>query len=527
MKVGKIFVWLFMAIGEKCKNARIGASMVDVIVIGAGVVGSAVARELSRYDRKVIVLEREADVCEGTSKANSGIVHAGYDAMPGTLKARFNVEGNRMMEALSRELNFPFRRNGSLVLSFEDAGMEILSVLLERGRQNGVEGLRILKPDEIKALEPNVSGEVKAALYAPTGGIVCPFGLTIALAENACENGVEFHLRTTVERIERTDDGTYTVHTDRGCFAAPIVVNAAGVYADTLHNMVSKEEFHITARRGEYCLFDRTVGNLVSSTLFQLPTKLGKGILVTPTVHGNLLMGPTAEDVEDKEAVNTTGTGMEQVLEKGAKSVNRLPSRSVITSFAGLRAHGDYKNRDGNVDFLIGEAKDAPGFIDVAGIESPGLTSAPAIGVYVAELVNQIRPAALKKEFKAVRKGIASMSAATDEERQELIRKNAAYANVICRCEQVTEGEILDAIHRPLGATTLDGIKRRTRAGMGRCQAGFCSPKTVEILARELGVDMGQIEKAEAGSAFLTGYNKGYEEGVTAYADRNRGEEQA
>ncbi len=493
--------------------------MTDVIIIGAGVCGSAVARELAKEKRNILVLERESDVCEGTSKANSGIVHAGYDAKPGTLKAKLNVEGNRMMEQLSKELDFPFKRNGSLVLSFEEEGRTELEALLERGKMNGVEGLRILEPDELFVMEPALSKEVKCALYAPTGGIVCPFGLNIALAENACENGVEFQLNTNVENIEKIavqgadgEQTVYRVHTNQGIFEAPIVINAAGVYADVLHNMVSSRKFHITARRGEYCLLDRTEGNLVKSTIFQQPTKMGKGILVTPTVHGNLLLGPTADDVEDKEAVKTTGEGIAKVLEKAAMSLEKLPARSVITSFSGLRARGDNVNADGNTDFLIEEAADAPGFIDVAGIESPGLTSAPAIGVYVAELVQKIAPAPLKENFKATRKGVPSMSHATVEEKQRLIQENPAYANVICRCEQVTEGEILAAIHRPLGATTLDGVKRRTRAGMGRCQAGFCSPKTVEILARELGVDASEITKAGGDSHFLTGFNKGYEE---------------
>lgn len=493
--------------------------MADVIIIGAGVCGAAIARELAKTKRHILVLERESDVCEGTSKANSGIVHAGYDAKPGTLKAKLNVEGNCMMEQLSKELDFPFKRNGSLVLSFEEEGRAGLEVLLERGKTNGVEGLRILDADELFTMEPAISKDVKCALYAPTGGIVCPFGLNIALAENACENGVEFQLNTNVENIEKVtlQDGDggqtmYRIHTNRGTFEAPIVINAAGVYADVFHNMVSDRKFHITARRGEYCLLDRTEGDLVKSTIFQLPTKYGKGILVTPTVHGNLLIGPTADDVEDKEATKTTGAGIAKVLEKASRSLEKLPTRSVITSFSGLRARGDNVNADGNTDFLIEEAADAPGFIDVAGIESPGLTSAPAIGVYVAELVQRIVPAPLKENFKATRKGVPSMSHASTEEKMRLIQENPAYANVICRCEQVTEGEILAAIHRPLGATTLDGVKRRTRAGMGRCQAGFCSPKTVEILARELECDVADITKAGDGSGFLTGLNKGYEE---------------
>lgn len=469
----------------------------DVIIIGAGVCGSAIARELSAYDRTVAVLEKASDICEGTSKANSGIVHAGYDARPGTKKAVLNLRGNALMEPLSRQLDFPFRRNGSLVLCFDEKDREKLQKLWEKGKKNGVEGLRILEKEELLQMEPNLSDKTVAALYAPTGGIVCPFGLTIALAENACVNGVEFYLNTEVKAVGKVEGG-YRLETVKGIFSARIVINAAGVYADDFHNMVSAEKLHIVPRKGEYCLFDKAAGNYVSHTVFQLPTEYGKGVLVTPTVHGNLLAGPTAMDIEDKEGVNTTGSGLADVLERGALSVGSLPAGKVITSFAGLRAH------EAGDDFVIGEAMDAKGFIDVAGIESPGLTSAPAIGEYVAEIVQGMMPAPKKADFIAERKGIQGMAAADREERQKLIRENPAYANVICRCELVTEGEILDAIHRPLGATTLDGIKRRTRAGMGRCQSGFCSVKTVEILARELGKDMGEITKAGGKSVFLT-----------------------
>lgn len=482
--------------------------MYDVIIIGAGVSGAAVARELSAYERKTAVLERASDICEGTSKANSGIVHAGHDAQPGTLKAMLNVRGSRRMEQLSEELDFPYKRNGSLVLCFAEEDRGKLQELLERGEKNGVEGLRIVEREELAAMEPNLSEEAVAALYAPAGGIVCPFGLNLALAENACVNGVEFHLNTEVEQIEKTEKG-YRVETSRGTFETKIIVNAAGVYADVIHNMVSAEPMHITPRKGEYCLFDKTVGGYLTHTVFQLPTKYGKGVLVTPTVHGNLLMGPTAVDLEDKEGVNTTEKGLEDLLKRGSLSIKLLPSGKIITSFAGLRAHEDHG------DFIIGEAPDAKGFIDVAGIESPGLTCAPAIGEYVAELIQQMAPAEKKKHFIARREGIPSMAAAEPEERKELIRKNPAYANVICRCELVTEGEIMEAIRRPLGAVTLDGIKRRTRAGMGRCQSGFCAPKTVEILARELGCDIGEITKAGGASIFLTGYNK-QEPGHTA-----------
>lgn len=485
----------------------------DIIIIGAGVSGSAVARELARSKRRIAVLERAYDICEGTSKANSGIVHAGYDAVPGTLKAKLNIDGNKMMEALSKELDFSFKRTGSFVITFEEEGKEKLKELYDRGVINGVEGMKILSGDEARAMEPELSDEVKAALYAPTAGIVCPFGMNIAFAENAAVNGVDFYLDTEVASIEKEESG-YCIHASDKEFHAAVVVNAAGVYADSIHNMVCENKIHITPRRGEYCLFDKTAGDLVKRTIFQLPSAKGKGILVTPTVHGNLLAGPTAEDIPDKEGINTTAAGLEQVLAVGAKSVKNLPVRQVITSFSGLRAH------EGSGDFIIGEAKAAPGFFDVAGIASPGLTSAPAIGVYVAELINEKYPAPVNEDFISTRKGIPNMAEATMEERKELINKNPAYANVICRCELVTEGEILDAIHRPLGATTLDGVKRRTRAGMGRCQSGFCSPKVVEILARELGVDSSQIMKAGKGSEVLIGYNKDVDAEVLAECDK-------
>lgn len=473
--------------------------MTDIIVIGAGVTGCAVARELARYDLSVTVLERASDVCEGTSKANSGIAHAGFDAVPGTLKAKLNVAGSKMMEDLSKELDFPFKRNGSLVLCFDEGDRHKLKRLLEQGQKNGVEGLRIIEKEELKELEPNISDDAVAALFAPTGGIVCPFGLTIALAENAAVNGVMFRLNTEVQEIQKIPEG-YRVITNQGTFDSRVIVNAAGVYADRFHNMVSGQKIKIIPRKGEYCLMDKKVGSWVTRTIFQLPTKYGKGVLVTPTVHGNLLAGPTAVDIEDYEGVNTTGEGMSDLMKRAALSVEGLPTGQVITSFAGLRAHGVTEKED----FILGPVEDAPGFFDAAGIESPGLTCAPALGKYVAEMVLEYLPAEEKKNFIAVRKGIPSMALADPEERQRLIKENPLYADVVCRCEMVTEGEIVDAIRRPLGATTLDGVKRRTRAGMGRCQAGFCSPRTVEILARELGRDMAVIGKNNKGSEFLT-----------------------
>lgn len=483
--------------------------MYDVVIIGAGVSGCAIARELSRLELKTVVLERASDVCEGTSKANSGIVHAGYDAVPGTLKARLNVEGSRKMEALSKELDFSYRRNGSLVLCFDEKDLHKLTELKERGEANGVEGLRILSRQELAEQEPAVGDEAVAALYAPTGGIVCPFGLTIALAENAADNGVEFRFGQEVTNILKKQEG-YLIETREKAYESKVVINAAGVYADRIHNLVSGIFMEITPRKGEYLLYDKKVGTLVNSTLFQLPTALGKGILVTPTVHGNLLTGPTAQDILDKEGTDTSREGIAQVSAKASLSVKEIPAREVITSFSGLRAHitawekpeGEEKGRT-EEDFVIGQAPDAPGFIDVAGMESPGLSCAPATGEYVAQIVKELLNPKEKESFVGTRKGIPDMALASDEERHRLIGENPAYGNVICRCEMVTEGEILDAIHRTLGAVTVDGIKRRTRAGMGRCQSGFCNPRVVEILARELKKDESEIRKAGENSWYL------------------------
>ena len=380
--------------------------MYDVIVIGGGVVGLAIARELSKQERKIALLERASDVCEGTSKANSGIIHAGYDAMPGTLKAKLNVQGNQMMDTLSKELDIPFKRNGSFVLCFEEEGKNDLQKLYDRGIQNGVKDLYILTGDEVREIEPNVSVNVKAALYAKTAGIVCPFGMCYAFAENASENGVEFYLNTLVTDIKKTETG-FIISTTKGEFQSKYVINAAGVYGDQIHNMVSDKKINIVPRRGQYCLMDKEIGNLTKTTLFQLPTKLGKGVLVTPTVHGNLLVGPNAEDLEDKEGINTTAEGMADILLRGERSVKYLPKNKVITSFAGLRAN------EGGGDFIIEEIEDAKGFIDVAGIASPGLSASPAIGVYVANMVQEMEPVSLKTNFIATRKGIPNMATAT------------------------------------------------------------------------------------------------------------------
>lgn len=475
--------------------------MYDVVIIGAGVSGSAIARELSRYQVNACVVEKAEDVCCGTSKANSAIVHAGFDAENGSLMADLNVKGNVMMEDLSKELDFSFRKNGSLVICLHEEDRPNLEALYERGVKNGVKELKILEHDEVLALEPNVTDDVVAALYAPTGGIVCPFELNIAMAENAATNGVEFRFNTEVRDIVKKDGG-FELVTNNGAISTKCVVNAAGVYADVFHNMMSSKKIHITPRRGDYCLLDKVTGDFVDKTIFQLPGKYGKGVLVSPTIHGNTIVGPTAIDIENKEGTNTTQEGIDELISKAGSTVKGLPIRQVITSFAGLRAHED------NHEFVIGEVDEAPGFFDAAGIESPGLTSSPAIGVLVAGMLKDKLNLQEDSTFNGTRKGVTHLNSCTKEERDALIKENPAYGSIVCRCEMITEGEILDAIHRPLGATTLDGIKRRTRAGMGRCQAGFCSPRQIEILARELGVDQSEIRKSGRDSKFIVGTPK-------------------
>ena len=475
--------------------------MYDVVIIGAGVSGSASARELSRYKVNACVIEKTEDVCSGTSKANSGIVHAGFDAPEGSLMAKLNVEGNLMMEELSKELDFPFKKNGSLVICLSEEDMPKLKELYDRGIRNGVKELKILNKEEVLELEPNITDDVYAALYAPTGGIVCPFGLNIALAENANTNGIEFRFNTEAQDIEKIDGG-FIIKTNQGDIKTKYIVNAAGVYADKFHNMVSQNKINITARKGEYCLLDKTAGNHVSRTIFALPGKMGKGVLVSPTAHGNLIVGPTSTDIDDKEGVNTTREGLDTVIGKSSMNVKNIPMRQVITSFSVLRAHED------NHEFIIKELEDAKGFIDCAGIESPGLTSSPAIGKMVADILKEKLNLEENPNFIGTRKGILDPNTLSLEERNQLIKEQPAYGNIICRCEMITEGEIIDAIRRPLGAKSLDGVKRRTRAGMGRCQAGFCSPKTMEILERELSISMFDITKAGGESNMVLGLVK-------------------
>ena len=475
--------------------------MHDIIIIGGGVTGCAIARELSRFKAKIVLLEKGNDVAVGTSKANSGIVHGGFDAQTGTLKAKYNVAGNAMFDRLSKELDFPFKRNGSLVLCFDEAQKGGLEALYERGIKNGVSELEIISGEQVKKLEPYVTDGVVAALYAKTGGIVSPYEMTIAYAENANVNGVEFLFEHAVNGVKKINGGFEVTCENGAVLQAKIIVNCAGMFSDDINNMLCNKKLDIRARKGDYMLLDKTCGYMCTRTLFQLPTKMGKGVLVTPTTHGNILIGPTSNDVESKEEVNTTAAELADAFEKALITMPSLNRRTIITQFSGLRAHevGD--------DFVVGESEVA-GFYNISGIESPGLTAAPAIAVDIAEQVSKALNLEPNKNFNPVRKGIPQFSKLSDEERQELIKNNPLYGKVVCRCETVTEGEIVDSINRPVGAKDLDGVKRRTRAGMGRCQAGFCTPRIMEIIARELKIDLADVTKCGGNSHVVVGRTK-------------------
>lgn len=478
--------------------------MLDIAIIGAGVIGCAIARELSRYQLSTAVIEKNEDVAVATSKANSGIIHPGEDPIPGTLKAQMNIRGNELFDHLQKELDFPFKRNGSMVLCFDEADKSRLEELRQRGLKNGMpDTMRILNREEAVLLEPHLSEKVVAVLLLPTGGIVCPYELTIALAENAYDNGVEFLFNTEVEQINKEKD-YFVIKTNHKQIEAKHVINAAGVHADNINNMVSQIKYEITARKGEYLLFDKSAGSMIEHTLFQLPTKMGKGVLVTPTVSGNLLVGPSAMDIDNKTNVETTRECLGDIVKKANFSVDKVPMHQVITSFAGLRAH------EKDNDFIIEEAEDVLGFFNVLGIESPGLTSAPAIGEYVCKLLVDKLKSEKKTNFNPIRKNIKKFSESTEEERKILIDQNKYYGKIVCRCEQVTEAEIIEAIRRPLGGKSIDGVKRRTRAGMGRCQSGFCINRIIELLAQELGIDIEEVTKFGEGSRILMGDLKEY-----------------
>lgn len=468
--------------------------MRDIIVIGAGVVGCSIARELSKYNLDVLVVEKNSDVSEGISKGNSGIVHAGYNEKIGTLKAKLNIEGNKIFDDLSRDLQFPFKRNGAFILAFKDEEMKTLESLKENGEKLGVEGLEILTREEALNIEPNLNKEIVGVLNVKTSGIVSPYEMTIALAENAAENGVEFKLNSKVTSIEKISEGYKVTLNNKELVSGKLIINASGLEGAFLNNLVSMSKREINPVKGEYCLFDKVAGAMINKTLFQVPSKLSKGVLVTPTAEGNLLVGPNA--VEGK-TLETSREGIDEILDKSKKSLEELPVARILNTFSGIRP----KTKGG--DFIIEEVEDAKNFINVIGIDSPGLTAAPAIGVYVVNMIKERLDLVEKKNFKKTREKIVRFAELSLEEKNRLIKEKPAYGHMVCKCEFVTEGEIVEAIHRPIKALTVDAIKRRTRASMGGCQGVGCTLPISKILSRELGIDISDINKNSEGSPVI------------------------
>ncbi len=474
--------------------------MYDVLIIGCGIVGAATAFELSKYKLKVGVLERYNDVANGATKANSAILHAGFDPHPGTLMAKLNVPGVKLAKEICKDMDVEYRELPSLVLGFNDKDLTLIEDLYRRGLANGVEGMKILDHDECLALEPNLSQEVKGALYAPSA-IVNPWGYALALAETAVKNGVELYLSNEVKAIEKKD-GAFTVTTTKGNFEAKYVVNAAGAYSQFIHEMVGGTGFWQNNQCGQYFVLDKSEGKRVNSVIFQCPDERGKGVLVSPTVHGNLIVGPDSFRVETGDTVATDRFTINQLKPRSAKSVPSVNFRETIHEYAGVRPNTQID------DFIIEESPYCDGFINLAGIKSPGLSAAPAIALEALEILKNKGVLFEEKENYTVERKRVIFRHLSDEEKADVIKKNPLYGHIICRCETVTEGEIVDAIHRPIVPKSIDAIKRRCNAGMGRCQGGFCSPKVHEILARELGVSMDEIIMDEEGTFILTGRTK-------------------
>ena len=474
--------------------------MYDIAIIGGGIIGTSVIRELSKYNLKTVLIEKSSDISNGTTKANSAIIHGGYDAKEGSLMAKFNALGNPMFEKLCKDLDVHYKKIGSLVVAFSEDEKESLKKLYDRGIENGIPDMEIINQKRLRELEPNINEEAVGALLSKTAGIVDPWGLAIALAENAVTNGAEIKMETEVVDIKKEDDG-FRVITKKGEFKSKYIINTAGLYADKINEMLNQPSFKINPKRGEYYIMDKELGTLVNHVIFQCPTNEGKGVLVAPTVHGNLLIGPDSEYVNDKEETSTMAKQLEYVSKTALKTSKMINYRKTITTFAGLRAEPD------TGDFII-EESETKGFINVAGIKSPGLSAAPAIAEYVTGLLKDIDGKFEENiNFNPKREQIKFIEL-SDEEKAEIIKKDPRYGRIICRCENITEGEIVDIINRPIGAKTVDGVKKRCRPGMGRCQGGFCGPRIQEILARELNLDMKDVLKDENGSYILTGKTK-------------------
>lgn len=466
----------------------------DVVVIGGGIVGTAILRELSKYDLQCVLVEKEPDVSLGTTKANSAILHAGFDAPTGSLKAITNVRGNKLYHELQEELDLDIKWTGSMVAATTDEEMQTLQELLERGKANGVTGLKIMSHDEVVAEEPNLQ-TVKGALWAPTAGVCWPFGAAVAFAQCAVQNGAEVIRNCKVLGFVKEEGKIVGVETTKGTIACKYVVNAAGVYADEIAKLAGDESFTITPRKGEYILFDKTAcSSLVYGVVFPCPTKKSKGILVCTTTHGNTFIGPNANEVDYKEDKAVTAEGMNEIIASARKLVPNLPMGAAITQFAGLRAVSS------TGDFIIGRADACENLYNAAGMQSPGLTAAPAVAELIAKEIARVSGASKKANFIAALPKKKAFCRMTRTEQAAAIAKNSLYGRVICRCETVTEGEIVDAINSPVGATTVDGVKRRTRAGMGRCQGGFCGPRVTQILSRELNIPIPEVLKERADS---------------------------
>ena len=469
----------------------------DVAIIGAGVVGAMAARELSRYDLKVCLLEKENDVAMGASRANSGIIHGGYDPIPGTMKAKMNTAGVPLLYEAARELNVHYKNNGSFVCAFGEDENPAIDALYQRGLDNHIEQLQILSGDEARAMEPYLSEKVTRVLYVPTAGIICPYDLTIAAAGNAMDNGVELLRNFEVTSIEA---GFLITAADGRTVECEYLLNCAGGFSDQVARMVGDDFFTIIPRVGEYMLLDKSEGERVKHTIFQVPSKEGKGILVSPTVDGNLLTGPTAMKVETPESVETTTEGLAMVSRLAAKSVPSVNFRQVITSFSGVRSSAQID------DFIIQASEANPKCVHTGAIDSPGLTSCVAIAKYAVELLGkQGLTLAAKENWNGHRENTRAFREMSDEEKDAFIKENPAYGKIVCRCETVSEGEIRAAIRRNPPALDLDGVKRRTRSGMGRCQGGFCSPYVMRLIAEEQGMRMEDVTKSGPGSEPLTG----------------------
>lgn len=454
--------------------------MQDIVIIGAGVIGCSIARELSKYKLKISVIEKEPDVCEGSSMANSAIVHSGYDPKPGTMKSKMNAKGNSMFDALSKDLDFEFERIGSLTVAKTQENLDSFPGIVANAKLNGVD-VKILTPEELFKLEPFVSKDALGAIWAPTAGIVNPFEYTIALMENAMDNGVELNLDTKVLSIEKKNN-FYVVHTDKKDFETKIVVNAAGLFSGKIAEMVGNNSITITPRKGEYFVLDHFKEPFVKHTIFPMPTKKGKGILVTPTTHWNYLLGPTSEFVDDPTDLATDSATLANVRASVVDLVPNIPFFQIIRSFAGLRA---VSNSD---DFVLEEDINNLGFFNCAGIQSPGLASSPAIAEYMVGLIGQRITLEKNPDFNPKRRPLYRFNSKSIEEKDALIKKDSTFGHIVCRCERISEGEVLDAIHRNCGARTIRGVKKRVRPGFGKCQGGFCEPIVLKMLAKELNV---------------------------------------